>query len=190
LTEEQIVEAALGLAASVRLENVSMRTLAQALGVPVMTIYNYVANKDALYELVVNHVLGSVRVPTPEEGTWEDRLKQLERDARSALSAFPGLSFDRRNSGEGLRLADGVMSILASAGFDPTDAALAFAALFTFMIGQIDVDVDVAQTGAAAAAVQSAASATSLSRHDVFEFGFDALIEGLKLRLGRQPPPA
>ena len=40
-----------------------MRTLAQELGVPVMTIYNYVANKDALYELVLNHVLRSIRVP-------------------------------------------------------------------------------------------------------------------------------
>ena len=36
------------LASSVRLENVSMRALAHELGVPVMTIYNYVANKDAL----------------------------------------------------------------------------------------------------------------------------------------------
>ena len=62
-----------------------MRALAQELGVPVMTIYNYVPNKDALYELVMNSVLRQVRVPPPEDGAWEERLKQLERDARSAL---------------------------------------------------------------------------------------------------------
>jgi len=173
------------LASSVRLENVSMRALAQELGVPVMTIYNYVANKDALHELVINHVLRPVRVPAPDAGTWEERLKQLERDARSAMAALPGLSLDRRGSAEGTRLAEGVMSILASAGFDDDDAAMAFAALFTFMLGQIDVDVDVIdQRGPAAEAVQSAADATQQSRDEVFEFGFDALIEGLKMKLG------
>ena len=181
----------MSLAASVRLENVSMRALAQELGVPVMTIYNYVPNKDALYELVVNFVLRSVRVPSPEEGTWEVRLKQLERDARSALSKFPGLSFDRRDSAEGARLADGVVSILESAGFDPTAASLAFTTLFTFMVGQIDVDVDVVEVGGPAAqAVHAATRATKLSRDEIFEFGFDAVIEGLKLKLGRRSLPA
>ena len=184
LTEEQIVGAAVELARSVPLENVPMRALAEALGVPVMTIYNYVANKDALYELVLNHVLRPVRVPDHEDGTWEDRLKQLERDARNALGEFPGLSFDRRESAEGTRLADGVMAILASAGFTPEEAAMAFAALFTFMVGQINVDVDVAgRGGPAAAAVHATVQATNSSRDEIFEFGFDALIEGLKVKL-------
>jgi AcrR family transcriptional regulator len=188
LTEEQIVESAVHLATLARLEDVSMRALAQDLGVPVMTIYNYVPNKEALYELVVNSVLGQVRVPAPEDGTWEERLKRLERDARSALASFPGLSLERRGSAEGTRLAEGVMSILASAGFTPADASLAFATLFTFMVGQIDIDVDVAGAGGqAAAAVQSAAQITNLSHDEIFEFGFDAVIEGLKAKLATRP---
>ena len=183
------MEAALSLAGSARLESVSMRALALQLGVPVMTIYNYVPNKDALYELVLNGVLRSVRVPALEEGTWEERLRRLERDARSAMSRVPGLSFDRRGSGsvEGARLAEGVMSILASAGFDRAAASLAFATLFTFMVGQIDVDIDVTDVGGpASAAIRSVTSATNLSRDEVFEFGFDAVIEGLKLKLALQ----
>jgi AcrR family transcriptional regulator len=183
------VEAALSLAGSARLESVSMRALALQLGVPVMTIYNYVPNKDALYELVLNGVLRSVQVPSPEEGTWEERLKRLERDARSAMGRVPGLSFDRRGSGsaQGARLAEGVMSILASAGFDDTGASLAFAALFTFMVGQIDVDIDVTDLGGPlAAAIRSVTSATNFSRDEVFEFGFDAVIEGLKTKLALQ----
>jgi AcrR family transcriptional regulator len=95
LTEEQIIGAAVRLARTARLENVTMRALADELGVPVMTIYNYVANKDALHEQVVNHVLSAVRVPDQNEGTWEERLKQLERNARNARDAMgelPGLS--------------------------------------------------------------------------------------------------
>ena len=79
MTEDQIVEATVSLAAAKRLEDVSMRALADELGVAVMTIYNYVPNRNTLCELVENFVLGSVRVPLPEEGTWEERLKQLER---------------------------------------------------------------------------------------------------------------
>jgi AcrR family transcriptional regulator len=179
-----IVEAAVKLATSIRLENVSMRGLAQELGVPVMTIYNYVPNKDALYDLVVSSVLRDVRVPSPEEGTWEERLKQLERDARRAVAEIPGLSLDRGDSIEGARLADGVMSILASAGFSADEASLAFAILFTFMVGQIDVDVEIAEgAGPVAAAIQGAAQVTRMTPDEIYEFGFDAVIEGLKAKL-------
>ena len=185
MSEQVIVEAAVQLAASIRLENVSMRGLAQELGVPVMTIYNYVPNKDALYDLVVSSVLHDVRVPSPEAGTWEERLKQLERDARRALAEIPGLSLDRGDSTEGARLADGVMSILASAGFSADEASLAFAILFTFMVGQIDVDVEIAEgAGPVAAAIQGAAQVTHLTPDEIYEFGFDAVIEGLKAKLG------
>jgi AcrR family transcriptional regulator len=191
LTEAQIVDAAVHLARSARLESVSMRALASELGVPVMTIYNYVPNKDALYDLVVTAVLRDVRVPSPDEGTWEERLKQLERDARRALAEFPGLSLDRGDSTEGARLAEGVMSILANAGFTSTEASLAFATLFTFMIGQIDVDVEIAEKGGpAAAAVQGASKVTRMTPDEIYEFGFDAVIEGLKAKLGPRPPTA
>jgi hypothetical protein len=103
------------------------------------------------------------------------------------LAHLPGVSIDRRDSAEGRRLAEGVISILVSAGFDEEQAALAFATLFTFMIGQIDIDVDVAEAAASAAAlaVQSTSEITQLSRDEIFEFGFDAVIEGLKAKLPR-----
>jgi AcrR family transcriptional regulator len=185
LSEERIVEAALKLAGEAgRLENVSMRALAQDLGLPVMTIYNYVANKEALYELVINHVLRQVRIPLPEEGSWEERLRQLERDSRRAVNRCPGVSFDRRGGGaaEATRLADGAMSILASAGFDSTAAALAFATLFTFLLGQIELDAtDLAELSATD--IEEVTRETQLSRDEVFEFGLDAVIEGLKAML-------
>jgi hypothetical protein len=44
--------------------------------------------------------------------------------------------------------------------------------------------------GPAAAAIGSVTSATKLSRDEIFEFGFDAVIEGLKATLGSRPPRA
>lgn len=57
LTQEQVVEAALTLTDRSCLEDVSMRSLAGELGVPVMTVYNYVASKEVLNGLVIDHVL-------------------------------------------------------------------------------------------------------------------------------------
>jgi AcrR family transcriptional regulator len=165
-----------------------IKAVARELGVPVMTIYNYVPNKEVLYDLVVSAVLRDVRIPAPDEGTWEERLKQLERDARTALAGFRGLSVDRSDSTEGARLADGVMSILASGGFTRTEASLAFATLFTFMVGQLDVDVEIAEAGGPAAeAVLGASKVTDMTPDEIFEFGFDAVIEGLKVKLGPRP---
>src|SRR5215472_2439244 len=71
LTEQRIVAAALKLSADGWLEDLSMRALAAELSVPVMTLYNYVPSKDALQELVLNHVLRPVRVPPPDV-QWRD----------------------------------------------------------------------------------------------------------------------
>jgi hypothetical protein len=57
--------------------------------------------------------------------------------------------------------------------------------MFTFMIGQIDVDVEIAEKGGpAAAAVQNVSQVTDMTPDEIYEFGFDAVIEGLKARLG------
>jgi AcrR family transcriptional regulator len=182
LSDDRIVEAALKLAETRgRLEDVSMRALAQELGVPVMTIYNYVPNREALNELITDYLLRPVCVPSPEDGSWEQRLRRLERDARSALGRYPGVSLDPRGAGaaEATRLAEGAMSILESAGFDANDASLAFSTLFTFMLGQIEMDAMYA-SASSVAALEGFKREGDLSRDELFEFGFTAVLEGLK----------
>jgi hypothetical protein len=86
-------------------------------------------------------------------------------------------------------LADGAMSILASAGFDSTAAALAFATLFTFLLGQIELDAtDLAELSATD--IEKVTRETQRSRDEVFEFGLDAVIEGLKATLPQRQSAA
>src|SRR5437773_2533704 len=92
LTHEQIVDAALRLVGDRRLEDVSMREIAKELNVPVMTLYNYVSSKDELSTLIVDHILRPVRVPDEDEGTWRERIRSLERDARQAMAGHRGVS--------------------------------------------------------------------------------------------------
>jgi TetR/AcrR family transcriptional regulator, tetracycline repressor protein len=187
LTESDIVAAGLTLIQHDGLENLSMRALARELGVPPMTIYNYVASKDALRELVVNHILREIRIPGVDEGNWEDRIRQLEREVRRVLSGHPGVSVQLRDGGiaEGARLAQGVLEILSDGGFSPDAAVLCFATLYTFMIGQIDLDAMAAAIDGHSprASLEGVAPFTQFSRDELFEFGFDAVIAGLKLKL-------
>ncbi|HUC37091.1 MAG TPA: TetR/AcrR family transcriptional regulator C-terminal domain-containing protein [Acidimicrobiales bacterium] len=189
LTEEGIVKAALKLTASSHLEDVSMRALAQELGVPVMTIYSYVPNREAFYELVTDHVLRTVAVPGPSEGSWEERLLQLERDARAAMRKYPGVKFNRRGgiSPEAARLTNGVLSILEDAGFGRAEARLAFASLFTLMVGQIEID-SYDESAASTAVIESVTQTTNDSSDVAFEFALNAVIEGLKILLNPKPP--
>jgi AcrR family transcriptional regulator len=187
LDEERIVGAALGLVRSVGIDGVSMRALAKELGVPPMTIYHYVPSKDALRDLLVDHILRAISIPGPAEGTWEERLRTLERNVRLVLVAHPGLSGQLHDgaSAEAIRLAEGVLSILADGGFSPEAAVLCFATLYTFMIGQIDLDAvaGAVVSSVAGSTLEGVTGASRLSRDELFEFGFDAVIEGLKAKL-------
>jgi hypothetical protein len=155
-----------------------------------MTIYSYVPNKEALRELVVNHILCEIRVPGCDEGTWEQRLRQLERDARRVFADHPGVSSQLGDAGsaEGTRLAEGVLKILSDGGFSPEDAVLCFATLYTFMTGQIDLDAMAGAivSGSPRTTLEGVTRSTRFSPDELFEFGFDAVIEGLKAKLLRQ----
>lgn len=181
LTHERIIEAVLGLVGDRRLEEVSMREIAGTLDVPVMTLYNYVASKDELGTLLVDHILRPVRIPTAEEGTWDERIRKLERDARKAMARYPGLSI-RANTGstEAMRLADGVMTILTTSGFDEESATRAFAVMYTFMLGQIEVDAFLdGSLGGGEPTFENVTGRTATTQDELFEFGFDAVLAGL-----------
>jgi TetR/AcrR family transcriptional regulator, tetracycline repressor protein len=173
------------LTREVGLANLSMRALAKELGAPPMNVYHYVPNREALRELVVNHILSEIPIPESDQGTWEERLRKLERDARRVFADHPGVSTQLGDgaTAEGTRLAEGVLSILRDGGFSPEAAVLGFTALYTFMTGQIDLDAmaDTVVSRHPRTTLEGVTSSTNFSRDQLFEFGFDVVIEGLKV---------
>lgn len=186
LTREQIVEAALRLVRDRRFDDVSMREIAGELRVPVMTLYNYVASKDELSVLIVDHILRPVQIPTEDDGTWRERIRTLERDARQAMAKHGGVSI--RNgvrSAEASRLADGVVAILTESGFGHEQATRAFAVLYTFMLGQIEIDAffGSSETGGEPT-FENVTGGGQPARDELFEFGFDVVLAGIDALLG------
>ena len=180
LSEDQIAEAAIAVSNRVGFDGLTMRGLATELGVPVMTIYNYVPNKNALFDLISDHLLRPISIPPPEAGSWEERMRDLQRATRAAVGRHIGLRFGSGvgQSAEAARLAEGAMAILTDAGFDPEQADLAFATLFTFMLGQIELDAIMNSADA-----EEDTIAPSVQRDEIFEFAFDVMLEGLARRL-------
>ncbi|WP_412518481.1 TetR/AcrR family transcriptional regulator [Actinomadura madurae] len=78
LTPEDIVRTAIGLADAAGLEALSMRRIADELGVSPMSIYTYVPGKAELIDAMVDRAFGELT--PPEQDTWRARLEHVAHD--------------------------------------------------------------------------------------------------------------
>lgn len=81
LSPERAVKAAIDIADELGIDAVSMRRLGQQLGVEAMSLYNHVANKEQLLDLIVDEIASRFVLPVPEPD-WKASLRA------SALSAY------------------------------------------------------------------------------------------------------
>jgi AcrR family transcriptional regulator len=132
LTVEAIVRAAIAIADRDGLDALTMRRLAQSLGVRAMALYTYVPGKSELLELMLDAVyLEMPRAVSPGD-TWRERLAAVARDNRALYEAHPwaaAISARRPPLGPGLMAKyEHELSALAGTGLDDveTDAALTF----------------------------------------------------------------
>lgn len=138
LTRESIVAAAIEIADAEQLGALSMRSVAQRLGVKPMSLYNHIGNKEELLAGMVDAVFAEFHAPTPG-AEWRSELKRRAVTAREALKRHPwavGLMDSRRNAGyQTLLHHDAVIGCLREAGFSLTLTGHAFAVLDAHLYG-------------------------------------------------------
>jgi AcrR family transcriptional regulator len=120
LSRERILVAAIRLADRGGIESLSMRKLAQELGVQAMSLYNHVANKDDLLDGIVDLVVSEIEVP--DLGVdWKTAMRQRANSAHEVLlrhswATMPIVS--RINVGPAmLRYINATLGCLCEAGF-------------------------------------------------------------------------
>jgi AcrR family transcriptional regulator len=87
LDRAAVVEAALGIVDAEGLEAVTLRRVANELGVGAASLYAHVDSKDALVELMLEHVMGEIDLSDlPDERPWEEQLKDAIRRSRDAFA--------------------------------------------------------------------------------------------------------
>jgi TetR/AcrR family tetracycline transcriptional repressor len=96
----------------------------------------------AALELCAARPLAEVEVPPADAGPWDDRLRALMGSVRRQVGRFTisGFGSGFGESTQATKLGDAVQAILVEGGFGTGDLALASSALFTFMLGQIELD--------------------------------------------------
>lgn len=138
LSRDLVLRAAIQIADKSGIEALTMRNLAQQLGVEAMTVYYYVAKKDDIVNGILELVVGEIEVPS-NGGDWRAALR------RSAISAHQVLLRHRwacslmmspgRIGPARLRYMEALLGRLREAGFSANMTHHAYHALDSHILG-------------------------------------------------------
>src|SRR5512146_468606 len=131
LTREAIVARALEIGTAEGLEAVSLRRLAQELGVTPMALYRHVRDKQDLINAMTEAVLEGIdaTVGARPGMTWTERLRLYIDNYKEQIDARPlALPLSIAYSGEGppsfWKVLEDLLAILLDAGFGRRDAII------------------------------------------------------------------
>ncbi len=138
LSRERVMRAAVELADEAGIESLSMRKLAQQLGVEAMSLYHYVAKKEDILDGMLDAVYAEIELP-PSGVEWRVALRRTAVSAYRVLLRHPwacGLIGSSASiSRARLKWMDSVLGQLREAGFKPGLTDLAYHVLDSHIVG-------------------------------------------------------
>lgn len=138
LNRDRVLRGAMAVADAGGIAALTIRSLAQELGVKPMTVYYHVANKDQILDGIIDIVFSEMYLPVVG-GDWRAELTERARSSRRVLRehpwATPLLESRRRPGPATLRHHDAVLGTLRTAGFSLEATAHAYALLDAFVYG-------------------------------------------------------
>jgi AcrR family transcriptional regulator len=138
LSLESIVDVAIELVEEHGYAALTMRRIADRLGVGAMTLYGYFRTKEQLLGAVADRMLGQVELPTDQELPWQEQAVGVLSAVHALLTAHPQLAeIVARQSVDGLsasRCSELLLGALRQAGLDDRQAVLAYDALSAFTV--------------------------------------------------------
>lgn len=138
LSPEKIIAAAVELADKEGISELSMRKLAQVLGVEAASLYNHLADKEALLSAMVEAVMAEIGPAAPGPD-WRLALARHYIGAHEALMRHPwasALFISRPNMGPNvLARVESVLAVLTGAGFSLVAADRAWNLLDSLLHG-------------------------------------------------------
>lgn len=118
--------------------SVTMRKVAEELGIEAMSLYHHVANKEAILDGLVDLVFAEIDLPSPQQ-PWRTGMRARCTSARHCLQRHGwalGLMDSRSAPGPAtLRHHDAVLGCLRRGGFSIAGAAHAFSVIDSYVYG-------------------------------------------------------
>ena len=147
LSRARVLETAVALADRHGLEALSMRKLADELGVAAMSLYYYVPNKDHLLDGMIDIVFSEIEPPSTDVD-WRTAMRSRAIATREALRRHPwaiGEMEGRTSHGPAnLRLHDAVLGCLRGAGFSIEMTVHAYSVQDAYIYGFVLQETDMA----------------------------------------------
>ncbi|MEO5985900.1 MAG: TetR/AcrR family transcriptional regulator C-terminal domain-containing protein [Candidatus Limnocylindria bacterium] len=138
MSRERVLDAAIALADRGGIGALSMRKLAQELGIEAMTLYYHVANKDAILDGILDMVVREIELPSADSD-WKEAIRRSAISAHEVLqrhSWAAGLTLaSRRVSPARLRHMNAILGTLRGAGFSAEMTDHAYHALDSHVMG-------------------------------------------------------
>lgn len=138
LTRERVLLAALELADAHGIEALTMRRLAQELGVEAMSLYHHVRNKQDLLGAICDLVVREYEMPEPGE-PWKAAVRRMAISAHEALLRHPWaasvLLSGTPESRARIRYMDAVLGAFRTGGFSAGMTDHAYHALDSHIMG-------------------------------------------------------
>jgi AcrR family transcriptional regulator len=209
LSRERVLRAAVALADRDGIDALSMRRLAQALGVDAMGLYRRVRDKDDIVDGATDAVIAEIEAGEPADD-WQTAMRGLAMAARRVMLRHPWaprVITDRKHVGPAaLRHIDRVLQILERGGFTLEMAHHALHVLGSRPLGFTQDPFDDSQEARSEppsaeeiartlAAYPNVAKLAAAARHDgalggcdddfEFSFGLDLILEGLERQRNR-----
>jgi AcrR family transcriptional regulator len=140
LSQARIVEAAVAILDEDGIEKLSMRRLAERLGVVAPSLYWHVKTKDDVVDLAVDAIFGEVATPRAEADGWREEITGVLVAWRTALLRHPwaaAVSARRRPTlgPNFLAQMETMQATLARAGFGGASLRAATWALYNHVMG-------------------------------------------------------
>ncbi|BCY12223.1 TetR/AcrR family transcriptional regulator [Actinoplanes sp. L3-i22] len=136
----EILDATLEIVTERGLDALSMRSVAQRLGLTPMALYGYFRSKEELLDALLGRLLEEV-TPPPEGSDWRAAMLHLSYEMRAVARRHPTvlpLVLTRPGVSPGtLRLIDQVYRALLSAGVPRAEIPRLERTLSTFVIGHV-----------------------------------------------------
>ena len=150
LTREEIIKEALALLDEHGPGALSMRRVADRLGVAPNALYTHVRGKADLIDGLVDQVYAGLELHPDPGGDWTQQLATLSQAVREHLLAHPAVvPYALQQPGLGphsLRLGEAIYRVLRPAGFSDQAVVGVVYALVTYILGFVALEIPRAGT--------------------------------------------
>jgi AcrR family transcriptional regulator len=201
-TREELARRALAIMDDHGTEALTMRRLAQELGMGTMALYRYFPSKSDLMDAAIDIAAPEIALPEPGAAHWKEQLAGLARALFHAGLRHPSMArerFDRPLQSPGaMRVTDRAIALLLEAGLGREEAVAAFKALLVHTLGAAAFAASEARGEVRRRATERHASVSArelpamaavadeltvgLGGDQAFEFGLMALLNRIELR--------